>query len=125
LFQRGKAGLIAHHILAVPHGGQAQRGALGGDGGGDDEGDAVVLQQRLGAGGQRRGRVLAGKLRAELGLGGVKASQLGAGAQQQSHLVIDVAVVEADGGEFDGHRRNSGRSAYNTPRSDKAFSSCS
>ncbi len=99
LLQAGKAGLIAHKVLAMLHGGDAQRRALGGNGRTDDHGDGLIFQDLLGTTGQPGLRVGPGKASDEFGLLGEEGDQFGAGAQQGVHLAVDVLVVQADGRE--------------------------
>ena len=99
LLQRGHARLVAHIVLAVAHHLDAERRAVGGDAGREDQCDGLVLEQSRPLGHARRLRIFRRESLGQIVLDGMKADQLGAGAQQAIDLAIDVGVIDADRGE--------------------------
>ena len=100
LVERRRAGLVEHHVLAVPHGAHRHRRAVGEDAGADDEpdlrvvedcplvGDALCVRDTSCAEGGR-----------EIVLRRIERFQPAAGVEHHVRLAVDVAVVQADRGE--------------------------
>ena len=98
------ARLVAHHVLAVAHGSGRNLGAVAGDGGGEDQLDRGVLEDRGAVGHPLRLRISgAERLGGQVVLDGMESHKVRPPlAQQAIDLPVDVAVVEADGGEMQG-----------------------
>ncbi len=100
LVQAGKARLVAHIVLAVLHDLYSKRSTLGRNTSADHQVNGLILQDFLLTGGQAGLGEPSGKFSRQVGFFGIKANQLSPGSQQQVDLVIDVAVVQADGSKF-------------------------
>ena len=99
LLERGHARLVAHVVLAVAHGFDAERRAVERDAGADDQGDAAILQKATPIGDARRLRIALSESLGEIVLGRMEAYEFGAGAQQAIDLAVDMGMVDADHGE--------------------------
>src|ERR1700722_637930 len=95
----GQRGLVGEVVLAVAEYPQAEVGPVDGDRGAGHQRDAGVVEGLLLGGGRLHAGV-ALKERADLGrVGIVDPAELGAGLEQAVAHAVDMAVVEADGGE--------------------------
>ena len=100
LLDGGAAGLVAHHVLAVPHGLDGDRGAIAVDRGCEDQLDRRVLQQPAFVGDARDMRVArdeAGE-RLRLALRPV-AGALAALVEQTAGHFVDMPMIQSDGSE--------------------------
>lgn len=119
LLDGGAAGLVAHHVLAVPHGIDSDRGAIAVDGGCEDQLDRRVLQQLAFVGDARDMRVArdeAGE-RLRLALRPV-AGTLAALVEQTAGHFVDMPMVQPNGSEPEracGIRGHSGPSVAGRP----------
>jgi hypothetical protein len=105
LIERRAARLVAHHVLAAPHGLERDPRPLAGDARGDDQPHLRVVEQpppvvHAPEVWETLGEALE-RLRLALGpVAGALAAQL----DQASDLLVDVPVVEADRGELEGRQ---------------------
>ena len=104
--ERDHARLVGHHVLAMPHGGSGNFGAVAGDGRSQYQRDGRVLENFAAVGDPLRLGVLVAEGFRQIVFHGVEGDELGPLAQQAIDLAVDVTVVDADGGEFDGHGRS-------------------
>src|SRR5258708_40332914 len=77
----------------------AERSAVEGNAGRDDERDGAVLQQLFAIGDARCLRVALGKGLSQIVLGGMEADEFGAGAQEAVDMAVDLFIVDADHGD--------------------------
>ena len=102
LRQRGHGRLVAEVVFTVAHHAHAQRRAQIGDGRAGHQLDGGVAQDLVLAGGHLHAGIAflkAGKRRL---IGGMDGHQLAAAAPQRIGDAVDVIVVQADDGEFNG-----------------------
>ncbi|MNY47747.1 hypothetical protein D3C86_1830380 [compost metagenome] len=85
----------------MAHRGQADIGAVAGNGGSDHHGDGVILEDRGRVGDPPGFGEALGEGLGEIVLDGMEGDELGAGALEALHLAIDMGVVDADGGKLD------------------------
>ena len=101
LLEGGQAGLVDHEVLAVPHRFDRQIGALVGDGRTGDQMDAVVFQQLRPLFDARNMRkFLHEALQRHRLVARPEADTFRPDVEQARHLIIDMAVIKPDGGEF-------------------------
>ncbi len=105
LLERRDARLVDQVVLAVLHHANAERAALVGDGGADDELQRLVLEDLRLAARDLDVRMPLDERGDELGLLRVHRHELAAAALHRGDLPVDVPVVEADDAELDVRRR--------------------
>ncbi len=103
LRQRGHPRLVAHHVLAVPHRGNRYLGALIQDGRRRHQRNRLVLEYGPPVSHPLGLRILLRERHGEVVLWRIEGHELRPLPQQAIDLPVDMAVVEADGGELDGH----------------------
>ncbi len=103
LLQRGHARLVGEIVLAGLHHGDAERRPVGRDAGGGDQLDRRVVQDGARVGDALRLGVAGLERAGEVVLRRVEGDELAPGAEQRVDLPEDVVVIDADGGEADGH----------------------
>ncbi len=98
----GASGLVAHHILAVAHRLDGDRGAVAVDRGGEDQLHAGIFQQAAFVGDARDVRIAPDEAVQRLWFAvGPVADALAAVFEQAAGHFIDVTMVEADRGELE------------------------
>src|SRR5207253_4209265 len=99
LFERGNARLVGHEVFAVAHHADAERRALLGYRGAQDELERVVFKNLpLVARGPGL-RIALREVGGEVGLLRVEGDESAAAPRHGADLAVDVSVVDADNGE--------------------------